>query len=149
LKTIRSIPIKLRKEWEGVLEVRGEVFMTREGFKKLNAERAASGLEVFANARNSAAGSLKQLDPRIVAKRPLDAVFYGVGFVEGGAGPQCHDGWLKWLHDAGFKTPERTWTCHSEDELIAAIDDLDKIRHDFRYETDGAVIKLNDLALRE
>ena len=149
LKTIRSVPIKLRQPWEGVLEVRGEVFMTREGFKKLNAERAAAGLEVFANARNSAAGSLKQLDPRTVAKRPLDAVFYGVGFVEGGAGPQCHDGWLKWLRDAGFKTPERIWNCRSEDELIAAIDDLDKIRHDFRYETDGAVIKLNDLNLRQ
>jgi DNA ligase (NAD+) len=149
LKTIRSIPLKLRMPWHGVLEVRGEVYMTREGFKKLNAERAAAGLEVFANARNSAAGSLKQLDPRTVAKRPLDAVFYGVGFVEHDAGPQQHDKWLEWLRDAGFKTPEKIWTCKSDDDLIAAIDELDKIRHDFRYETDGAVIKLNDLALRQ
>jgi DNA ligase (NAD+) len=149
LKTIRSVPLKLRRPWRGVLEVRGEVFMTREGFKKLNTERAAAGLEIFANARNSAAGSLKQLDPRTVAKRPLDAVFYGVGYVEGEASPQQHDEWLEWLGEAGFRTPERTWTCHSEDDLIAAIDALDKIRHNFRYETDGAVIKLNDLALRE
>jgi DNA ligase (NAD+) len=153
LKTIRSIPIKLRRPARGalpsVLEVRGEVYMTREGFKKLNAERAAAGLEVFANARNSAAGSLKQLDPRIVATRPLDALFYGIGAVEGGTVPQRHDEWLEWMKDAGFKTPEKIWVCHSEDELIAAIDALDKIRHNFRYETDGAVIKLNDLPLRE
>jgi DNA ligase (NAD+) len=149
LKTIRSIPLKLRRPWQGVLEVRGEVYMIREGFKKLNAERAAAGLEIFANPRNAAAGSLKHLDPRIVAKRPLDAVFYGVGYVEGEAGPQQHDQWLAWLGEAGFKTPEKIWNCHSEDDLIAAIDEMDKIRHDFRYETDGAVIKLNDLALRE
>ncbi len=149
LKTIRSVPLKLRRPWRGVLEVRGEVYMTREGFKKLNAERAAAGLEVFANPRNSAAGSLKQLDPRIVAKRPLDAVFYGIGYVEGEAGPRQHDQWLAWLAEAGFKTPEKIWSCHSQDELLAAIDELDKVRHDFRYETDGAVIKLNDLALRE
>ncbi len=149
LKTIRSVPLKLRVPWHGVLEVRGEVYMTREGFKKLNAERAAAGLEVFANPRNSAAGSLKQLDPSTVAKRPLDAVFYGVGYVEGETGPQQHDQWLAWLGEAGFKTPEKIWKCQSQDDLIAAIDELDKIRHDFRYETDGAVIKLNDLALRE
>jgi DNA ligase (NAD+) len=149
LKTIRSIPLKLHRPWRGVLEVRGEVYMTREGFKKLNAERAAAGLEVFANARNSAAGSLKQLDSRIVAKRPLDAVFYGIGYVEGQAGPNRHDQWLHWLAEAGFKTPEKTWICHSEDDLIAAINDMDKIRHDFRYETDGAVIKLNDMTLRD
>jgi DNA ligase (NAD+) len=149
LKTIRSIPLKLHRSWRGALEVRGEIFMPREGFKKLNAERAAAGLEVFANARNTAAGSLKQLDPREVAKRPLAGVFYGVGFVEGQAGPKCHDQWLKWLAEAGFKTPEKTWTCHSEAELIAAIEEMDKVRHDFQYETDGAVIKLNDLAMRE
>ncbi|HEX4119951.1 MAG TPA: NAD-dependent DNA ligase LigA [Verrucomicrobiae bacterium] len=153
LKTIRSIPLRLhppsRRPLPAVLEVRGEVYMTREGFKKLNAERAASGLEVFSNPRNSAAGSLKQLDPRIVATRPLDALFYGIGAVDGDHVPQCHDDWLAWLKDAGFKTPEKIWICHSEDELIAAIDALDKIRHNFRYETDGAVIKLNDLPLRE
>jgi DNA ligase (NAD+) len=153
LKTIRSVPLKLRQpvphSLPAVLEVRGEVFMTREGFKKLNADRAAAGLETFANPRNAAAGSLKQLDPRIVAKRPLDAVFYGIGYVEGDAGPKRHDQWLRWLGEAGFKTPEKIWTCKSEDDLIAAIDDLDKIRHDFRYETDGAVIKLNDLASRQ
>jgi DNA ligase (NAD+) len=152
LKTIRSLPLKLRappRHSPAVLEVRGEVYMTRQGFKKLNAGRAAAGLEIFANPRNAAAGSLKQLDPRIVATRPLDALFYGIGYVEGEALPQRHDEWLAWLRNAGFKTPEKIWLCQSEDELIAAIDELDKIRHDLPYQTDGAVIKLNDLPLRE
>ena len=151
LKTIRSVPLKLlrTKNPPAILEVRGEVYMTRSGFKKLNAERAAAGEEVFANPRNSAAGSLKQLDPRIVAKRPLGALFYGVGRVEGGDLPATHDDWLKWLGEHGFKSPEKIWICQSEEELLKAINDLDKIRHDFEYETDGAVVKLNDFALRE
>ncbi len=152
LKTIRSIPLRiLAKEspLPRVLEVRGEVYMTRVGFKKLNAERVAAGEEAFANPRNAAAGSLKQLDPRIVAKRPLGAIFYGTGQIEGEGIPATHQELLHWLSERGFKTPEKIWLCLSETELIEAIDELDKIRHDFEYETDGAVIKLNDLALRE
>jgi DNA ligase (NAD+) len=152
LKTIRSVPLRfLARENPPlrVLEVRGEVYMTRAGFKKLNAERAAAGEEAFANPRNAAAGSLKQLDPRIVAKRPLGAIFYGTGQIEGEGTPATHQEWLHWLSERGFKTPEKIWLCLSETELLGAIDELDKIRHDFEYETDGAVIKLNDLALRE
>jgi DNA ligase (NAD+) len=152
LKTIRSVPLKLLAKGSPpphLLEVRGEVYMTRAGFKKLNAERVAAGEEAFANPRNSAAGSIKQLDPRIVAKRPLGAIFYGAGEIEGEDIPATHQEWLRWLKDHGFKTPEKIWLCASETDLLAAIDELDKIRHDFEYETDGAVIKLNDLALRE
>jgi DNA ligase (NAD+) len=151
LKTIRSIPLRLLAKGDPprLLEVRGEVYMTRNGFKKLNAERVAAGEEAFANPRNAAAGSLKQLDPRLVAKRPLGAVFYGAGRMEGAGIPATHQAWLHWLKEHGFKTPEKIWLCASETELLAAIDELDKIRHDFEYETDGAVIKLNDLALRE
>jgi DNA ligase (NAD+) len=152
LKTIRSVPLKLLHKENPpprLLEVRGEVYMTQKGFKKLNAERVAAGEEAFANPRNAAAGSLKQLDPRIVAKRPLGASFYGVGKVEGSDTPATHDEWLRWLGGYGFKTPEKIWQCRSEEELLAAIDELDKIRHDFEYQTDGAVIKLNDLALRD
>ena len=88
LKTIRSLPIRLHHRFlPRMLEVRGEVYMSRSGFQKLNEERAAAGEEVFANPRNSAAGSLKQLDPRIVAKRPLGIVLYALGRVEG-ASPQ-------------------------------------------------------------
>ncbi|MGA2173809.1 MAG: NAD-dependent DNA ligase LigA [Verrucomicrobiota bacterium] len=148
LKTIRSVPLKIAEK-VAVLEVRGEVFMTRDGFRKLNEERTAAGEEVFANPRNAAAGSLKQLDPRIVAKRPLDAVFYGLGAIEGGEIPPRHHQVLKWLAELGFKTPEKVWLCHAEAELLAAIDELDKIRDGFKYQIDGAVIKLDDVALRE
>ena len=165
VKTIRSVPLSLRKpaaakskqkdlfgdgqaSQPSLLEVRGEVFMTKAGFKKLNEKVAAAGEETYANARNTAAGSLKQLDPRIVATRPLDVVVYGLGKVEG-ATPPTHTEMLEWLKSLGFKTPEKIWHCRSLDELIAAINDLDKIRHDFSYETDGAVIKLNNFAQRE
>ncbi len=154
LRTIRSIPVKLRKRIDGqkppqTMEVRGEVYLTTTGFAKLNAERKAAGEELFANPRNAAAGSLKQLDPRIVAKRPLDLVLYGLGAVEGGTRPQTHEETLRWLKQLGFKTPERTWHCRSVEELIRAIDELDRVRRSFPYQTDGAVIKLNSLPLRE
>ncbi len=152
LRTIRSIPTRLHlagKKTPEVMEVRGEVYMTKAGFAKMNEERKAAGEETFANARNSAAGSLKQLDARLVAKRPLDLVVYGLGAVEGGEKLERHDEMLAWLKTAGFKTPEKTWKCHSAEELIAAINDLDGLRRKFVYETDGAVIKLNSFALRE
>ena len=152
LKTIRSIPLNFidrESPPPRLLEVRGEVYMTRTGFKKLNAERVAEGEEAFANPRNAAAGSLKQLDPRLVAKRPLGAIFYGVGQIEGEGTPSTHQALLHWLSKHGFKTPEKIWLCPAETELLEAINELDKIRHNFEYETDGAVIKLDDLALRE
>jgi DNA ligase (NAD+) len=150
LKTIRSLPLRLsHPALPPVLEVRGEVYMTRAGFRKLNAERTSSGEEVFANPRNAAAGSLKQLDPRIVAKRPLDIVLYALGEVQGGAPPECQRDMLRWLNELGFKTPEKTWFCQSEQQLLDAIAELDKIRHGFPCETDGAVIKLDDFAQRE
>lgn len=151
LKTIRSIPQRLHgKNFPKLLEARGEVFLTKAGFEKLNAERKAAGEETFANPRNAAAGSLKQLDSRIVAKRPLDIVVYGLGSVEGtSAQPQTHDELLAWLKALGFKTPEWTRHCKSPDELVAAIDNLDQVRKKFPYETDGAVVKLNSYAQRE
>jgi DNA ligase (NAD+) len=157
LRTIRSIPARLHARTAGdkldhpaQLEVRGEVYLTKTGFEKLNAERKAAGEEQFANPRNAAAGSLKQLDPRIVAKRPLDVVVYGLGQVEGAAQPPAqHDQMLAWLKGLGFKVPEKTWHCRSSDELVAAIEELDRVRKNFPYQTDGAVIKLNSFAQRE
>jgi DNA ligase (NAD+) len=153
LKTIRSIPLRLKADKHGelpvVLEVRGEVYMTLAGFKKLNAEREAAGEEIFANPRNATAGSLKQLDPKMAAKRPLDIVLYGVGLIEGGVHLQTQVDLLHWLKSAGFKTPERTWLCGSVEELFEAINELDELRNSFNYETDGAVIKLNSFALRQ
>ena len=152
LKTIRSIPARLLgagSEIPRLVEVRGEVFMSKTAFARLNAERVAAGEETFANPRNSAAGSLKLLDPRLVAKRSLSIVVYGLGKFEGAEPPTTHDRVLKWLKARGFKTPEKTWSCASPDELVAAIQELDAVRHNFTYETDGAVVKLNSFALRE
>jgi DNA ligase (NAD+) len=151
LKTIRSVPLKLSMvAAPQVLEVRGEVFMPVAGFEKLNVGRKAAGEELYGNPRNTAAGSLKQLDPKIVAKRPLDIVVYGLGKIEGAsAHPQTHTEVLDWLKSLGFKTPKKIWHCHSAEELISAIHELDKIRKKFSYETDGAVIKLNSFTQRE
>jgi DNA ligase (NAD+) len=175
LKTIRSIPLRLggsklkvagsanlqpstfnlelqgepAKTFPTLLEARGEVYLDKVGFAKLNAEREAAGEERFANPRNAAAGSLKQLDPRIVAQRPLDIVLYGAGQIEGGRAPQTQVELLTWLASLGLKTPERHWFCRSIEELLDAIADLDKVRDTFRYETDGAVLKLNSFAQRE
>ncbi len=153
LKTIRSVPFTLKKQKSGstpkLLEVRGEVYLTLPGFKKLNAERVAAEAEPFANPRNAAAGSLKQLDPRMVATRPLDFLIYGTGAVEDGAKPKTQFELLTWLRTLGFKTPEKTWFCTSAEQVLAAIDELDKIRRSFNYDTDGAVVKLNSFAQRE
>ena len=156
LRTIRSIPSRLRAAagrhdgFPALLEVRGEVYLSRKGFEKLNAERKATDEEPFANPRNAAAGSLKQLDPRIVARRPLDIVLYGLGQVEGAVHPpQTQAEMLVWIKSLGFKTPEKTWHCDSADELVTAIAELDQLRPRFPYGTDGAVVKLNSFALRE
>ena len=154
LKTMRSLPLRLRGgDLPSVLEVRGEVYMPIAGFKKLNAEREAAGEELFANPRNSAAGSLKQLDPKIVALRPLEIILYGLGEVQwpGRAAhlPETQIALLEWLRALGFKTPEKPQLCSSVDALLEAIDALDAGRRKFAYETDGAVIKLNAFAPRE
>lgn len=170
LKTIRSVPLRIpsaqsvrrdarardkssdsRSSFQAprVLEVRGEVYLTRRGFERLNAERMESGEEPFANPRNAAAGSLKQLDPRVVAKRPLDVVLYGTGEVAGDGVPDNQAELLAWLKQLGFRTPEPHWLCRAADGLFDAIAALDRVRRGLPYETDGAVIKLNSFAQRE
>lgn len=148
LKTIRSIPLKLTGKTPKVLEVRGEVFMSKAGFAKLNEKRKADGEEPFANPRNAAAGSLKMLDPQIVAERPLGVFLYGLGEVSGEV-PATQVEVLDWLDEFGFPTPERIWAGSTHDDLMASINELDGVRHNLDYETDGAVIKLNPMALRE
>ncbi|MCI0746123.1 MAG: NAD-dependent DNA ligase LigA [Verrucomicrobia subdivision 3 bacterium] len=152
LRTIKSLPLNLSaraKQLPKLLEVRGEVYLPVAQFTRVNQERVAAGEEPFANPRNAAAGSLKQLDSRIVARRGLDIVIYGLGFLEGVDRLGGHHQVLEWFKGFGFKTPERIWTCKSQEELIDAIEELDQIRTRFRYQTDGAVVKLNDFALRE
>ena len=148
IRTIRSLPKQLKDGAPRVFEVRGEVFMTKEGFAKLNAERSEAGLPVFANPRNSAAGSLKQLDPAITARRPLGIVFYGTGAVEG-IELTHHSQLFALLKKLGLPCSERWWKADSLEGILGAIHELEKIRHDFTYETDGAVVKVDDFAQRE
>ncbi len=148
IRTIRSLPKQLRGTPPRVFEVRGEVFMTKEGFAKLNAERTEAGLPVFANPRNSAAGSLKQLDPAITAQRPLGIIFYATGAVEG-VELSAQTELMALLKRLGLPCSERWWTADSLDGILRAIRELEKIRHDFVYETDGAVVKVDSFAQRE
>ena len=153
LRTIRTIPLRLnalgQADAPGVFEVRGEVIMTRSGFAQLNRDRADAGEPLFANPRNATAGSLKQLDSALVAKRPLDIVLYGSGDIGGGPAIDSQSGLLDALGQLGFRTPQHTWRCSSVDDVLDAIAELDRVRGGFDYDTDGAVIKLNRFALRE
>ncbi len=148
IKTVGSVPERLRGEAPKILEVRGEVFMDKKGFEKLNVERAKAGLPVFANPRNAAAGSLKQLDPAIVAKRPLGVVFYGTGAVEG-VDLDLHSKMFSLFKKLGLPSSDRWWPANSVEEILRAIHELDRVRHDFPYQTDGAVVKVDSFAQRE
>jgi DNA ligase (NAD+) len=147
IRTIRSVPARL-KGAPDVLEVRGEVFMDKRGFAKLNLERQEAGLALFANPRNAAAGSLKQLDPAIAAQRPLGVVFYGTGVVEGAA-LEKHSQLFALLKKLKLPCSERHWLADSIDGILYAIRQLDKVRHDFAYQTDGAVVKVDAFEQRE
>ncbi len=141
IRTIRSIPLVLNEPLE-LLEVRGEVYMTRAGFAELNKREEEAGREPFMNPRNATAGSLKQLDAREVAKRPLDAVLYACGAVKGRSFP-THGELLQELGRLGFRTPVWQRLCVDIDGVLAAVDELEGVRHDFPFEIDGAVIKVN------
>lgn len=146
--TIRSVPKQLKGDVPNVLEVRGEAYLNKAGFAKLNAERREAGLPEFANPRNAAAGSLKQLDPAIAAKRPLGVVFYGTGLVEG-LKLDKHSELFALLKKLGLPGSEKWWRADSIEEILSAIHELDKIRHDFAYQTDGAVVKVDSFGQRE
>jgi len=148
IKTIGSIPLRLNPAAEipEVLEVRGEVFMTKSGFTRLNQNREEAGLDAFANPRNACAGSLKMLDTREVAARPLDAVIYATGELNGVVF-DTHQSLLYALADYGFKTNPVWWVCRDIDELIAHLDELEAQKHDFEFEIDGAVAKVNNRSL--
>ena len=149
LRTIRHLPLRLKGDgFPEVIEVRGEVYMPTAGFQKMNADRQAQGEEPFANPRNATAGSLKQLDSRMVAARPLAIVLYGVGDVQGAFGPATQIQLIEQLKSFGLPTPSRHWLCQSVEELLNAIAELDTVRRSFGFETDGAVVKLNALSLR-
>jgi len=148
IQTIRSVPERLRSGAPELLEVRGEVYMNKAGFEKLNEERRKAGLPAFANPRNAAAGSLKQLDPAIVAKRPLGVVLYGTGQTKG-VDVDVHSEIFPLLKKLGLPTTERWWIANSVDEILDAIHELHGIRGKFAYQTDGAVVKVNSFVQRE
>ena len=148
IRTLRSVPERLRNGVPKLLEVRGEVYMDRKGFEKLNDERKKQGLPLFANPRNAAAGSLKQLDPAIVAKRPLGIVLYGTGATEG-LDIEVHSKVFPLLKKLGLPATERCWVAESLEKILDAIHELDGIRHKFAYQTDGAVVKVDSFAQRE
>ena len=145
--TIRSVPRRLKAKAPALLEVRGEIFMDKRGFEKLNADRIEQGLPVFANPRNAAAGSLKQLDPAIVATRPLGIILYGTG-VHQGLDLEKHSELFPLLERLGLPHSERWWTASSVEAMLDAIHELDAVRRDFRYQTDGAVVKVDSFAQR-
>jgi len=147
LRTIKSIPLRLAGgKLPPVFEARGEVFMTHEGFLALNREREKQGLELFANPRNAAAGSLKLLDSREVSKRPLDVIIYAVGELAG-IDFATHEQMIENLKAFGLKTPPKYWTCSSIDEAFRALDELKATKSKFEFDMDGGVLKVNDRTL--
>ncbi len=141
VRTIRAVPLVLPEDAPDALEVRGEVYMTRDGFVRLNEREEDAGREPFANPRNAAAGSLKQLDPREVASRPLDIVVYNAGGV-GCDGFATHADMVAAFRRWGFPVSPWTKNCATIEEVFSAIDELESLRHSFKFEIDGAVVKL-------
>jgi len=148
LRTIRSVPLSVSKEAPARFEVRGEVFLPRAGFSKLNRERAEQGLPLFANPRNAAAGSVRQLDPRITAKRPLDIYIYALGYAEGKAAPLTHSDTMEYLKSLGFKV-------NPNNRLFTTIDQVEEYyrtwveeRESLPYEADGIVVKADSFELQ-
>ncbi|AFK87557.1 MULTISPECIES: NAD-dependent DNA ligase LigA [Thermoanaerobacterium] len=146
LKTIRSIPLRLKDDLN--LIVRGEVFMPKASFEKLNEERELNGESFFANPRNAAAGSLRQLNPKITAKRDLDIFVFNLQRIDG-IKLQTHAEALEFLKYQGFKVSPHIKVCKNIDEVIEDINYIRDIRDSLPYETDGAVVKVNDLSKRE
>jgi DNA ligase (NAD+) len=146
LRTIRTLPLEIKSDAE-VLEVRGEVYYPSAAFEKLNRQREAAGEALFANPRNAAAGTLKQLDSRLVAKRPLAIVLYGPGELRG---VECatQSDFLKLVKKLGLPAPEKTWFGRTKADLLDAVEKMDAARRGFAYATDGAVIKLDSWRLR-
>ena len=149
VKTIRNVPLKLRGDYPKELEVRGEVFMDSAGFEKLNNEAQKRGEKVFVNPRNAAAGSLRQLDSKITAKRPLMFYAYSTGLVADGSIPEDHFQQLEKLTDWGLPLCPETKLVEGPQAALDYYDDILTRRSELKYEIDGVVIKVNKKALQE
>lgn len=152
IRTIRNVPLRLREPGDppvpALLEVRGEVYMTLEGFNELNRRREEAGEPLFANPRNAAAGSVRQLDSTITAQRPLLLVCYGIGRVEG-ATFHSQAELCETLRAFGLPVNDLNRPCADVDEMLAYHRELADLRDDLPYEVDGVVFKVNEFALRE
>ncbi|MFC2013056.1 NAD-dependent DNA ligase LigA [Chloroflexota bacterium] len=148
LRTVKSIPLSVPKDAPPRFEVRGEVYLPKEGFKKLNRERSEEGLPLFANPRNAAAGSVRQLDPRITARRPLDIYIYMLGYAEGRATPDTHWETMEYLKSLGFKINPNNRRLDSIEQVEDTYRDWVETREDLPYETDGMVIKADSIDLQ-
>ncbi|MBA7678805.1 DNA ligase [subsurface metagenome] len=149
LRTIRSIPLSVPRDAPPRFEARGEVFLPKAGFRKLNQERAAEGLPLFANPRNAAAGSVRQLDPRIIAKRPLDIYIYMLGYAEGKATPSTHWETMEYLKSLGFKVNPNNRLLTSIEEVEEYYNSWVEKRKSLQYEADGVVVKVNQFDLQD
>jgi len=151
LKTIRSIPLTLRADGQGIpkrLEIRGEVFLPLKAFQKMNRDREEQAQAVFANPRNAAAGSLKQLDSTITAKRPLDIFFHGTGIIEGvqfATHWEFREGLERW----GLKPVPLGRLCRGVEEIFHYRDEMEARRDELPYEIDGLVVKVNSTSLQQ
>ena len=147
LKTIRSIPLVLTENIKKLV-VRGEVFMPKSSFEKVNAMREESGEPLFANPRNAAAGSLRQLDPKLCAARGLDIFVFNIQESDG-LEVKSHKEGLEKLKSLGFKTVDCSKICHTSEEICSEIRNIGESRGELSYDIDGAVVKVNDVELRE
>lgn len=150
IRTIRNIPLQLLMDNPPArLEVRGEVFMPHEGFARLNQHALEKGEKTFANPRNAAAGSLRQLDPKITSKRPLVLNAYGIGIAEGVDLPNTHYDRLQWLKSIGIPVNPEIRLCNGTNEVLDFYRDIQNKRSSLGYDIDGTVLKINDIALQE
>lgn len=149
IRTIRNIPLQLLTDNPPVrLEVRGEVFMPHAGFERLNEYALEHGEKTFANPRNAAAGSLRQLDPNITSKRPLVLNAYGIGIAEGVELPNTHYARLQWLKSIGIPVNPEIRLCNGTNEVLDFYRDIQNKRSSLGYDIDGTVLKINDIALQ-
>lgn len=150
IRTIRNIPLQLLMDNPPArLEVRGEVFMPHAGFERLNQQALEKGEKTFANPRNAAAGSLRQLDPKITSKRPLVLNAYGIGIAEGVDLPNTHYDRLQWLKSIGIPVNPEIRLCNGTDEVLDFYRDIQNKRSALGYDIDGTVLKINDISLQE
>jgi DNA ligase (NAD+) len=148
IRTVRSMPQRLQDGAPSRVEVRGECYMTRSGFEKLNAQREAAGERIFANPRNSAAGSLRQLDPSITASRPLATFMYQIGWIEGAEIPTSQWQALERLRAWGFRVNPNIRHVAGIEEAITFCEEWGPRRETLDYDIDGIVIKVNSFAVQ-